>query len=217
MAITKMPPAIGHWSPKVAWQSTCNISGSEGAHRWQYQARQQIKGFFFRGIAETIALLKISTIPHDLAPRELMMLADPSPEHIDSYIADSHVFAGEWSGEWVAVAAVQVRDSEMELKNLAVKQGVQNLGLGTLMMTYLLDYADRLGLSRVRVAISNSSLRHLKFYERLGFRIGGIEPNFFGGYDPPIYENGIRCIDRLQLCMDLRPSGESANGVIPPD
>ncbi len=145
-----------------------------------------------------------------------MLLADPSPEHIKSYISDSEVVVGDWAGEWVVVAAVLIRDGEMELKNLAVRQEVQNQGLGTLMLTYLMDHAHRSGLRRMRVAISNSSVRHLKFYERLGFRIRGIEPNFFGGYDPPIYENGIQCIDRLQLCVDLRPCGEERDGIIPP-
>lgn len=145
------------------------------------------------------------------------MLADPSPEHIESYLADTEIFLGEWAGEWVAIAAVLIRDGEMELKNLAVKQRVQNLGLGTLMLTYLLDYADRLGMRCLRVAISSSSVRHLKFYERMGFRIRDIEPNYFGGYDPPIYENGIRCLDRLQLCADLRAPSDSRNGVTPPD
>ncbi len=145
-----------------------------------------------------------------------MCLADPSPEHIGSYLADSTVLVGEWAGEWVVVAAVVIQDGEMELKNLAVKQSVQNLGLGTMMITYLLDYADRLGMRGVKVGISNSSVRHLKFYERLGFRIAGIEPNFFGGYDPPIYENGIRCLDRLQLCVDLRTLHEGMNGTVSP-
>lgn len=161
--------------------------------------------------------MKIANISHEEAPRELMSLADPSPEHIESYLADSTVFVGEWSDERVVVAAVFIQNGQVELKNLAVKQAVQNLGLGTLMLTYLLDYADRMGVQRMTVAISSSSLRHLKFYERLGFRIGGIEPDFFIGYDPPIYENGIRCLDRLQLCMDLRASTETSSGVTPQD
>jgi ribosomal protein S18 acetylase RimI-like enzyme len=171
---------------------------------------------FLRNAAK-ICLLKIVRVSHEVAPRELMMLADPSREHIESYLADTEVFLGERAGEWVAIAAVLIREGDMELKNLAVKQGVQNLGLGTLMLTYLLDYADRLGLRGVRVAISSSSVRHLKFYERLGFRIRDIERNFFEGYDPPIYENGIRFLDRLQLCVDLRIPDRSGDGVVPPD
>lgn len=144
-----------------------------------------------------------------------MGLADPSAEHIESYLAESTLFIGEWANEWVAVAAVMIGETEMTLKNLAVKPEAQNQGWGTLMLTHLLDYAERSGLERVTVAISNSGVRHLMFYERLGFRIGGIEPDFFIGYDPPIYENGIRCLDRLHLWFDLQPSVGTRGGVTP--
>ena len=49
------------------------------------------------------------------------------------------------------------------------------------------------------VGTGNSSLRQLSFYQKAGFRISGIIPDYFIGDDPPVFENGIRCIDMIRL------------------
>ena len=49
----------------------------------------------------------------------------------------------------------------------------------------------------------NSSLGELAFYQKSGFRITGVKRDFFADYDPPIFENGIRCLDMVILTLPL--------------
>ena len=58
----------------------------------------------------------------------------------------------------------------------------------------------------VEVGTGNSSLDALAFYQRAGFRIVGVIPDFFvDNYPEPIVENGIRCIDMVRLRLTLTP------------
>lgn len=54
------------------------------------------------------------------------------------------------------------------------------------------------------VGTGNSSLDQLAFYQKGGFRICGVDRDFFvQNYDQQIVENAIQCLDMIRLSMEL--------------
>nr|MBP6562703.1 hypothetical protein [Neisseriaceae bacterium] len=52
----------------------------------------------------------------------------------------------------------------------------------------------------VFVGTANSSLNQLGFYQKAGFRLSHIVPNYFiDHYPDPIIENGLRALDMVYL------------------
>lgn len=61
------------------------------------------------------------------------------------------------------------------------------------------------GAHALMIGTGNSSLAQLRLYQRLGFRIVSIVPDFFANYPEPIYENGILCRDMVRLRYAFDP------------
>lgn len=138
-----------------------------------------------------------------MAPMNLLLLADPSLEAIDSYLQHSVVFVGSEKEEVVAVAAVRLSGDKVELKNIAVLERRRGVGLGKQMLDHSIAYARAVGAASLWLGTGNSSLSQLAFYQAKGFRMTGVVRDYFLDYSPPIYENGIRCVDRVLLAYDL--------------
>lgn len=62
------------------------------------------------------------------------------------------------------------------------------------------------GIREIHVATGNSSLEALALYQKTGFRLARIEPDYFPAHYPePIYEHGIWCRDRVWLIYRFDP------------
>lgn len=155
--------------------------------------------------------MKIVQGSPDRAPLNLLTLADPSPERIQSYLKGSTVFLGEDAGTIIAVAVLQRKDHEIELMNIAVAEQYQGRGFGQQMLTHVRAFAESRGATRLNVGTGNSSIRQLEFYQKCGFRITGVITDFFRTDSPPIIENDIRCLDMILLSLTTRPP-QSAQG-----
>lgn len=63
-----------------------------------------------------------------------------------------------------------------------------------------LSWARANGVAAVEVGTGNSSIGPLVLYQRVGFRIIGVDRDFFVRHYPsPIYENGLWCRDLVRL------------------
>ena len=133
----------------------------------------------------------------------LLLTADPSSESISKYITDGNILVGEVEGQTVGVAVVSLQDNVAELRNIAVAEGYQGRGLAKQMISDVKKLAKRLGATTVLVGTGNSSLSQLALYQKCGFRMHHIDVGYFAEYPSPIFENGIRCLDRVLLCADL--------------
>ncbi len=61
-----------------------------------------------------------------------------------------------------------------------------------------------MGYKTLEVCTGNSSIGQLALYQKCGFRMSGIERDFFiKHYHEPIFENGIQCRDRVRLTQEL--------------
>jgi ribosomal protein S18 acetylase RimI-like enzyme len=138
-------------------------------------------------------------------PYDLLVLADPSVDAINSYIPDSAVYKADFSGLTVGCYVLYPLEKEtVEIKNIAVDEKYQGKGIGTILLRDAMEKAKLSGFRKMIIGTGNSSVGQLYLYQKVGFRITGIKPDFFRkNYKDPIVENGIECRDMIVLTREL--------------
>jgi N-acetylglutamate synthase-like GNAT family acetyltransferase len=141
----------------------------------------------------------------DKIPFELLLLADPSKNNIDKYISNSVVYMAQFKGKPVGCYVLHNVDNEViELKNIVVDEKYQGKGIGTILLKDAIKKAKSQGLKKIIIGTGNSSIGQLYLYQKVGFRITEIKPDYFKQhYSEPIIENGIDCRDMIVLTKDL--------------
>lgn len=139
------------------------------------------------------------------APYDLLMLADPSKSAVDDYVQRGICHVAVVQGEFVGVyVLLKTRPHTMELVNVAVKKELQGQGIGKQLVCDAIREAAKFGVKTLEVGTGNSSLSQLALYQKCGFRISGIDHDFFKNhYTEEIFENGIECIDMVRLSINL--------------
>lgn len=138
-------------------------------------------------------------------PWDLLLLADPSRNKVESYLSQGDCYVALIDSSVVGVfVLLEIEARVVELMNIAVSPIYQGKGLGKLLLHETIAVARRNGFRHLEVGTGNSSLDQLAFYQKGGFRICGVDRDFFvRNYDQQIVENGIQCLDMIRLAMDL--------------
>jgi ribosomal protein S18 acetylase RimI-like enzyme len=141
----------------------------------------------------------------DLIPYELLLLADPSKVNVNQYIFNSSVYTAHQAGQMVGCYVLYKRDHKtIEIKNVSVLSDYQGKGIGTRLLHDAIDKAKLNGFKKIVIGTGNSSVGQLYLYQKVGFRITEILPDFFKkNYADPIIENGIECRDMIVLTKEL--------------
>ena len=137
-------------------------------------------------------------------PWNLLLLADPSKDLVSKYLDKSfcYVVESENEGTIGVIVLVPISNHIIEIMNLAVDESYQGKGVGTLLLKHGIQTAAEKGYNRVEIGTGNSSINQLALYQKVGFRIIGIDHDFFiRNYEEPIFENGIQCRDMIRLSM----------------
>jgi len=134
-------------------------------------------------------------------PFELLLDADPSMEAISKYLTSSEVYVAVLDVQVVGVFVLYPLDTAaLEIKNISVKENMQGLGIGELMLKYAIEIARIKRAREIVIGTSNSSIGQLYLYQKVGFEITDIRYNFFlNNYPGPIFENGIQCKHMIVL------------------
>ncbi|WP_339254675.1 GNAT family N-acetyltransferase [Paenibacillus sp. FSL P2-0136] len=138
-------------------------------------------------------------------PTELLLLADPSPKLVEDYVARGQCFVAEADQQVVGVyVLLPTRPETAELVNIAVNEEFQGQGIGKQLVNHAIQEAKRLRFKTLEIGTGNSSIGQLALYQKCGFRITGIDRDFFiRHYSEEIYENGMQVIDMIRLSKDL--------------
>ncbi len=138
---------------------------------------------------------------------KLLLCADPSEALIRAYLSEEYTRLAVHADRYVGVYVLnQVAPMLFELKNIAIEKSYRGIGLGRRMLGHAIGLAEARGAREIVVSTGNSSLSNLKFYQRMGFRIQAVEPDYYQRhYAEPIIEGGLRCLDRLELKLTLEP------------
>lgn len=137
-------------------------------------------------------------------PMDLLLLADPSPTFIEEYVHRGECYVAEVNGEMVGVyVLLATRPKTMEIVNIAVSQVYQGKGLGKRLVLDAIQQAKCKGFKTIEIGTGNSSIDQLALYQKCGFRIIGIEIDYFiRNYPEEIIEHGIVCKDMIRLSQD---------------
>jgi N-acetylglutamate synthase-like GNAT family acetyltransferase len=139
-------------------------------------------------------------------PFSLLLLADPSKEKVNEHLEKGICFVAEEDKEIIGVYILEEKNkTSIELVNIAVKEHLHGKGIGKKLIQHVLQSTKEQGYEIIEVGTGNSSINQLAFYQKCGFRMTGIERNFFlENYKEPLFENGIRCQDMVRLTFFLR-------------
>lgn len=142
---------------------------------------------------------------HDTIPYDLLLLADPSMEAIHDYIHRGNAYIAYMNHVIVGIyVLIRTRPLTLELVNIAVREEYQDKGIGRRLVQSAIDMARKEKAKVLEVGTGNSSIGQLALYQKCGFRIIGIDRDFFKKhYKEKIIENGIECKDMIRLAVDL--------------
>ncbi len=141
----------------------------------------------------------------EMPPMDLLELADPSQKNVAEYIKRGTCYIAESDQQIVGVyVLLPTRPDTVELINLAVKEEHQGAGIGKRLVMDAINRAKKDGYRTIVVGTGNSSLGQLALYQKCGFRMTGIDRDFFiRHYQDALFENGIQCKDMVRLSQDL--------------
>ncbi|MGG0642997.1 GNAT family N-acetyltransferase [Sporosarcina gallistercoris] len=139
-------------------------------------------------------------------PMDLLVLADPSKQKIEAYLAKGDCFVAEIEHRIIgAYVLFQTAPGNVEIMNIAVTEDLQGRGIGKELVLDAIQLAKHQGHTTIHVATGNSSIGQLALYQKCGFRMVGIDTNhFIIHYPEEIFENGIQCRDRIRLALKLK-------------
>ncbi len=148
-----------------------------------------------------IRLLNKDEIP----PMDLLLLADPSRKIVEEYVARGACYIAESDKHVIGVyVLLPTRPETVELVNVAVAVEHHGQGIGKRLVMNAIQTARARGYKTIELGTGNSSIVQLALYQKCGFRMIGIEGDFFiKHYPEKIFENGIQCRDMIRLSQDL--------------
>jgi ribosomal protein S18 acetylase RimI-like enzyme len=152
------------------------------------------------------AELLLGEISPSQIPLDLLLLADPFEKRIRRYLPVSRCFAARLDGKVVGACVVMpLARNEYELMSIAVEPSRQQKGIGTRLLKFAITAIGRSGAERLEVS-SGTFGYQLVFYQRQGFRVSGLEKDFFiNNYEEPVFEDGIQLRDSLRLVLNYPP------------
>lgn len=143
----------------------------------------------------------------EAVPWHLLLLADPSEAMVRSYLGRGRLFVAEEGGSIVGeYVLLATRPATAELVNVAVLPSRQAGGIGKALVLHAVEAARAAGFRTLELGTGNAGIGQLALYQRCGFRIVGVDPDFFTRHYPePIEENGIPCRDMVRMSLGLVP------------
>ncbi|MEO8262162.1 MAG: GNAT family N-acetyltransferase [Pseudolysinimonas sp.] len=146
--------------------------------------------------------------------RSLFALAEDSPDQLASYLEIGRALVARIDDEIVGHVLLVTTDdpSTIEIKNMAVSNSRQRLGVGTELIAAARRDSLARRVRRLVVATAAADLDNLRFYQRNAFRFTHVERDAFvpaTGYPTVIDIDGIPLRDRVWLDLDLDTEDQS--------
>jgi uncharacterized glyoxalase superfamily protein PhnB/GNAT superfamily N-acetyltransferase len=150
--------------------------------------------------------LLIKEVPAVDAPMDLLLLADPSEDRINSYLPNSRCFVASDDGVVVGACVVQPLGAGVYgLMSIAVDPAHQRSGHGTALLKWIIEFFREASADQIEVGTGAFGYQ-LAFYQRHGFRVTAIDRDFFvKNYPKPVFDGGIQLFDMLRLTLKYAP------------
>jgi len=141
--------------------------------------------------------------PHEPLPTNLLLLAD---DIFDKYISGCSVYVFISEERTLGVYALQILSPEtVEIKNIAVHEHFQGIGIGKLLLQDAITRAKVEGFKEVLIGTGDVMFMQLYLYQKTGFEMVGIKENYYlqPGYPYPVLEKGLQLKHMVMLRMKL--------------
>ena len=146
--------------------------------------------------------MKIFKVDDKKKYMDLFLLADESEKMVNKYIDKGTMYVLDDEGVKGEILVLDVGNSILEIKNLAVISKYQNQGYGRMLIDFVCKKYKNI-FKVLQVGTGDSPLT-IPFYEKCGFKRAYIIKNFFiENYDHPIIENGVKLVDMVYLKKEL--------------
>jgi ribosomal-protein-alanine N-acetyltransferase len=89
-------------------------------------------------------------------------------------------FVVEYNTEMIGYAGYWHILDEAHITNIAIRPAYQNMGIGRLILGYLLEVFGNEGIKKASLEVREKNLAALKLYEDAGFRVGGKRKGYYG-------------------------------------
>ena len=110
----------------------------------------------------------------------ILQAAEEGEERIRATLNDGeHMSYAALAGERLIGAATMRWSEESELVYIAVASDLRGRGYGKAIIELLFDEARRRSVHTVLVGTANSSLENIAFYQKCGFRLDHVRPDYF--------------------------------------
>ena len=129
----------------------------------------------------------------------LLLLAEPSESALRWSLGNlsDAAYRMDDDGALVGAATIRWRRDPCEIVEFAVAERRQGQGLGRRFVAWLVDEARRRGKRAMVVGTGNARIGNIVFYQKCGFRMHRVRPDYFWYYREPVFEEGIRLRDML--------------------
>lgn len=134
-----------------------------------------------------------------------LLEADPSIKMVKQYVDRGQCLIAKSGQEIIgAFVLLPTRPDTVEIVSIAVVEESRGWGVGKQLIEEAIKISEEEGYRTIEVGTGISSIAQLVLYQKCGFRITGIDSDFFiTHYDEEIYENGIQFRDIVRLSQNL--------------
>lgn len=138
---------------------------------------------------------------------DLLLEADPYKKLVNTYVKRSFCFEATVNDSLLGVLVILPTHPEtLEIVNISVISSQRNKGIGKQLIAFAKNYAQNNLYKCLEIGTGTSSFGQLYLYQKCGFRIVGVDQDFFTlHYDKKIIENNIILKDMLRLRMIVNP------------
>ena len=112
----------------------------------------------------------------------------------------AYFYVAKLNGEAVGYIGMHCAADECYIANVGVLKKYRNMGVGSALVKYAADTAQRMNMSFISLEVRPSNTTAVRIYERLGFERVGLRKNF---YSEPKEDGAI-----MTLCFAVAPQSE---------
>jgi len=96
---------------------------------------------------------------------------------------NSHYFVVRENDEIVGFAGILIIIDETHIMNIVVKKNKRNLGIGSLLLKYIIDYSEKNKISSITLEVNENNIPAIKLYEKYNFQKVGLRKKYYNNTD----------------------------------
>ena len=98
----------------------------------------------------------------------------------DELLSENSIyFCVKNNDEIVGFAGIKIILDEADIMNIVIKKSFRNLGIGSMLLKFLVNKAKELNIHHINLEVNSSNLIVIHLYEKFGFKNVGIRNKYY--------------------------------------